>query len=229
MQTFSPFSYTQCFIVPSQKNVGTRIPILFFASCPTAIFRTIGTIIIDTFNAVLWRRTHADISKEQAKIVPALGNNNTPATIARISSVLDVVTSGHHRFPNGVFGSLFASGRHAMFRRTTADSFVLQTPTMSAFASPQAIGIHTFFLATNTLADKVDRALSCEIPMQHSPVTKRLTSQINEIMGRHSDIPLSLRVSQWRRVAARETRARLQSVATQALEYNTVGEGVLTS
>lgn len=77
----------------SQMSAGRSVVILFFAGCPSAIFRLVISVVVDAVNG-LSRQRLSHIGKEIFKtVVPAITDRNASATVPGPVFIIAVPTS----------------------------------------------------------------------------------------------------------------------------------------
>lgn len=98
---FGPLHQAQSDPFMSHINVPRGIVSLVFSSRPATIFRAVGTVIINAFKTMLFRRM-PHVSQKGIKVFPSWANFYPPTAIAVIMNRFRVVTSGLHLGPNAV-------------------------------------------------------------------------------------------------------------------------------
>lgn len=84
------------------------IPVLLLDRSPSAVFRRIRTIIVQSIQHSARERSFTHVCQENAKIVPLRANKDSSSAIPCIGRVVWVFASLNHSSPRGVFGSLLS-------------------------------------------------------------------------------------------------------------------------
>ena len=75
---------------------------LFFCSSPSAIRRSIISIVVDAINGMQrWSASH--IREKVTEVFPTVTNPNPSSTVEEIIRIVTIVTSGMHMRPASVF------------------------------------------------------------------------------------------------------------------------------
>lgn len=96
---FAPLSNRHCFAVARQAAIRSAISRLFLASGPAAIVRRVIALVIVAFNLVRLGRAFSHIGKEVLKVVPAIADGDSTASVAGIGDVTATLTPAQHRSP----------------------------------------------------------------------------------------------------------------------------------
>ncbi len=78
------------------------VTVLSFPCRPTAVARAIGTVIVNTFNAVLRRGLLPHVGEEVFKCFPSLANGNPAFTVVVVVDRVGIVTPLEHTLPQTV-------------------------------------------------------------------------------------------------------------------------------
>jgi hypothetical protein len=101
-----------------QETIIPFISCLLDRSCPEAVFRSIGAMIVAAFNGVLWSWPSTHISIEASKIMPGLTYRNATSSIPGIGGVSWVFTATKHMRPDAMLRERgFAMHRLELLRR----------------------------------------------------------------------------------------------------------------
>ncbi len=112
-----PLGNRQCFAAMEQPCICAPVVDLFFVCCPPAIRWFVVSIVVDSFNRVLWGWLRSHVSKEVFKgTAPPIAHTNTTAAVMRIVLAIRVVATGLHTRP----APCFSAFRHSMRRISTA-------------------------------------------------------------------------------------------------------------
>lgn len=101
---FSPFRQGPSAAVNSQASINSGVSVLLRPQRPFAIIWAIWAVIVDTFNAVKFRRTRSHISIERREIgSPLFADANASSTVVHERSTSRVVASALHFDPRIMF------------------------------------------------------------------------------------------------------------------------------
>jgi hypothetical protein len=91
--------------LPLPVNISARVPVLLYACSPADFARLVIAIIINTIQCHT-HRTRTDqtfnILYKELRVMPAIANRYTPATVIRKLLKVGVITAGHHIAPGAI-------------------------------------------------------------------------------------------------------------------------------
>lgn len=92
-----------CLSVPREHHVSAPIPALLASSCPDAVTRRVGAIVVNTLNLVTRRRARSHVCQETIKVALPLGtHSDSTATIPSIVIYAGIRTAPLHVLPDTV-------------------------------------------------------------------------------------------------------------------------------
>lgn len=135
-KSFGPFYRSEGNPIVSDNSVRGAITSLLFRCCPSAIFRCVWSIVVNTVKLMLRGGPFAHIGKEVLKIQPRGANGNTSAAISRIASSFGIQTPRFHRAPDiklrrigSAVSKPVALSKVATFFKVCAGNFFMKTTT----------------------------------------------------------------------------------------------------
>ncbi len=137
---FAPFSNRKSLPFELKERCSAPVPALSFSISPTAIFRAIRAVYVNSVNGVLRGGCCTHISEEVSKIRPTLANlNATPAIHRVINTILFCAASFHHRPSVVLLGTppAIRGARLPMNGESLGSGIFMQTPTGSSVAIDQ--------------------------------------------------------------------------------------------
>lgn len=129
LRNLCPFDQEFCFAIYGYPYTVPSISRLFRSRSPSAIFRTVSQIIIDSIKFQL-RRAHTHIGKELLKVVsPLFTNCNSSASIIFVVFVSRIVAAALYMQPRSIFAREMVSDGMSMlpecFAHGVSRSFLL--------------------------------------------------------------------------------------------------------
>lgn len=107
----SPFRNSERFAIESNKTGRSSIARVFRSGCPSAVFSTVVSVIIDAIDLMFVRRPWSHVFiKRLKRVKPIVTNFNASLAIPTVLMVIFVTAPAFHGSPHPVFGS----GRHAV-------------------------------------------------------------------------------------------------------------------
>lgn len=98
---FRPLHQAQGDTVVRHINIPNGIIRLFFSSRPSAIFRAIGSVVVNALKSMFFGWM-PHVSQKRVKIIPGWANFNASTAIACVMRCFRVIASGLHLDPNSV-------------------------------------------------------------------------------------------------------------------------------
>lgn len=132
------------------QSFHASIQTLFASRSPMAVFRTVGSIIVNAINRVIARWSWPHIFIEISETIPALADRDASSSVALVSMGFRIETAFPNAAPDDVFGTCVVLARLSMRQGRR----MIETPaaTRSALAFQQVISQHVAFLATHARA-----------------------------------------------------------------------------
>jgi len=92
--------YRQRFTIVCKFNIFSSIVQLLLLGCPTAIFRGVIAVVINSVYGMFisWRQTH--VYKKIVKLIPALTYRNASSTISHVRFIFSIIASCFHGKPH---------------------------------------------------------------------------------------------------------------------------------
>ena len=185
MKYFSPFTQTMSFTPPRDQVVGTNVSCLLCLSRPSAIFWTIGTIVVAAIQRVLGAWSWPHIFQERRKTIePTVTDRNSSPAIVGIMYLMRVIATLFHAAPYMIFRSNSSFTFCSMLQFAKSTHFIVQTPAASVISSAQTSALDNLFCATNTTTHIIGFLSICATwgwhPIQNSPPFKCLASQVGK-------------------------------------------------
>lgn len=113
VKPFSPFGDVKRNLAYSHAMAACTVPILLRQCRPSTVFGRVGTVVINTVNRMLIRRSWTHITQKRCEAIsPALTDFNATSAVASVATNIRVSTARFHRVPYTVL-----SGGRATMRR----------------------------------------------------------------------------------------------------------------
>jgi len=128
---FGPFSHSLGFSIKREKPARAPISRLICSCSPPAIGRLIISIVVDAFNAVLWRRTWTHVLEKVFKTSPSLADLNAATAVVFIAWISWTSTTCIKLPPDSMF---CGSGQSVRNRVLSSDA-----PTANAVSIPEPL------------------------------------------------------------------------------------------
>lgn len=179
-----PFGYCMTYSIALHFNIFASVIRLFFWKSPSAIFRLIVTIIVNSINAVFGSGRLSHIGKEVIKHMPAFANCNPSASVIPIALRFWIFASVQNCKPCPVdfCSSFFMSDAQA----STGFNFPLS----------QMLRFNRFRVAAFTFAEKVTYCFR-QVSFYYSKTTELLAREVNKFrhnLTYHIDISKSISI-----------------------------------
>lgn len=109
------------------------VPKLSMASCPSAVFGTVVSVVVNAVNLQSFAIRWPHILVKCLKGIPSFAHRYASAAIACIARIVRVVTSGSDAFPDSVNSCV----RHPVGGESLARHFILEAAAASTVARPK--------------------------------------------------------------------------------------------
>lgn len=173
--SFGPLRKCQFLAVVFDNPIIAFISSLLKRSGPIAIFLRIRTIVITSFNRMVWRWSWSHVGiKSYQRIAPSVTNRNSPGTVIFIRRISRVIATIFHVIPDLAFR---CRGK-AVNPFVTRSSFSAITSTaLSEFQSKNLLA-EAFLFSAVALAKPSCLMIQRAIPIKSYQTTKSLIRQI---------------------------------------------------
>ncbi len=121
------------------------IVVLLFVGSPSAVLEVVGTVVVDSVQAVKARRPAPHVGKEVLVAKPPLTDGDSPSSIRVELGVLGIAASSLHLCPGAVLRCFFAVGSFPMSAAGFAPLDTLlsaQTPARAGPSAAKAVPTH---------------------------------------------------------------------------------------
>lgn len=181
---FGPLCDAECFTVMRDLDVISRVPHLFFAGGPSAIFRGVRPIVIDPVDGVLPSGFRPHVGEKVFKTVPSFADSDPPSSPLREIPAGRVEAPLTYPGPGFVLRSPTEPVRGSGF----PCPLPLKTPAALRDASPQVVRIHNLRIAAVTKAFPFHRSKSFPMTTQNHKAPKTLPGQVFQLGWHDSTI-----------------------------------------
>lgn len=103
-RNFSPFRQAPSFSAKRNQMIVPPVSGLFRLSSPSAIFRTVWAVVINTVNRVFFGRTLSHVFQKMSKIFPPFTNGYASRSVFVIGGMVGVLATTSHRVPTFIHG-----------------------------------------------------------------------------------------------------------------------------
>jgi hypothetical protein len=181
-----PFSGSKCYTVVRYPDTIAFVIGLFVPVRPSAVFRSIAFVVINTFNRMIDRWSESHVIEEIIKTEPSVADSDSSTSVFRKVFSIGIKTPAFHTIPYSVFSRM----PHAVFRNVfsvfVSGRFFMQTPTRFCVSVFKHSCSDNSLVSTITLAKPL-RVTGFRIfnALYHTKSGKLLAGDIGKIMGRH--------------------------------------------
>lgn len=178
---FCCMSKADRFSVECDANGSFLVPSLFMVWSPSAIFRRVVTVVVDSFNRMVLG-CFAHIQKELLKVVsPLIANNDFASAVTMKVAGIWIIASSFHPTPDVISSALaFAVGSALV-----AGGFCFKTSAATAMSASEIASSYRFNGSAFALTNPGDSARFADFPpfywilMKYGPFEECMSCQVN--------------------------------------------------